>query len=44
VWIGLSDHESEGRFKWIDGSNVTYTSWDRGELMNAASSDFTTAG
>jgi len=31
VWIGLSDLETEGRFRWVDGSNVTYASWDDGQ-------------
>jgi len=35
VWIGLSDHETEGRFRWVDGSNLTYASWDDGLLYNA---------
>lgn len=27
VWIGLSDHVSEGNFVWVDGSSLSYTNW-----------------
>ncbi|KAG2486015.1 hypothetical protein HYH03_015328 [Edaphochlamys debaryana] len=31
VWLGASDAEQEGRFKWRDGSDLTFTQWAEGQ-------------
>lgn len=30
-WLGLSDRESEGDFRWTDGSTTDFTNWAGGE-------------
>ena len=34
VWLGGSDRETEGTWKWTDGSAWNYTDWIRGEPNN----------
>ena len=34
-WIGFTDQESEGDWRWSNGEAVTYTNWDAGEPNNA---------
>ena len=36
-WIGYNDIETEGEFKWADGTNSSYTNWESGEPNNAGS-------
>ncbi|MDC0116859.1 Ig-like domain-containing protein [Flavobacteriaceae bacterium] len=41
VWIGFNDEETEGNFKWVNGSKSTYTNWQNGEPNNAGNEDYT---
>ena len=31
MWAGASDKDSEGTWKWTDGSLLTWTAWGTGE-------------
>ena len=35
VWIGFNDEDSEGNFKWVNGSNSNYVNWSNGQPDNA---------
>lgn len=36
-WIGLTDEQTEGVWKWSSGDNVSYTNWTPNEPNNALS-------
>ena len=39
IWIGYNDIETEGEFRWVDGTNSNYTNWGSGQLNPSPSDD-----
>ncbi len=36
LWLGASDEETEGLWKWVDGTPMTFKAWHRHQPDNAA--------
>ena len=35
IWLGLTDKDEEGTWKWVTGEELNYTNWQNGEPNNA---------
>jgi len=40
AWLGATDQDMEGVWKWADGKSMTYSNWSSGEPNNSHSEDF----
>ena len=40
LWIGLSDHQNEGDFRWHDGTPFTYRNWGEGQPGDGDDEDY----
>jgi len=40
LWIGLSDHQNEGDFRWHDGTPFTYRNWGDGQPGDGDDEDY----
>ncbi len=37
LWLGATDKDSEGRWKWVSGETFSYNNWESGQPDNTAS-------
>ncbi|MCX8494579.1 MAG: lectin-like protein, partial [Akkermansiaceae bacterium] len=40
LWIGASDEQTEGQWRWLTGEQFTFTKWALGEPNNTGNSDY----
>ena len=39
LWLGATDELEEGKWKWIDGTSMTYSNWAPGEPNNVSNAE-----
>ena len=39
LWLGATDEETEGVWKWVDGTTMTYNNWNNGEPNNSGGNE-----
>jgi uncharacterized repeat protein (TIGR01451 family) len=39
LWIGFTDRETEGNYKWVSGEPVTYTNWNTSQPNNSGGNE-----
>lgn len=39
LWLGATDEEKEGTWKWVDGTSITFNNWNTGEPNNVGGNE-----
>lgn len=44
IWIGLSDEENEGQWKWVNGEPFDFSAWEKGEPNGGRGENYVNMG